>query len=426
MEWKRFVPKPVRENPWAIFGWGAVIVLWTVTGLPQDIQDRWAALRWTSEQPVIGPFVGAFSLSGEWWQILIWIGAPTVWIFAAWRILRRSPRHVHHKQLEGQIALTGILGTVKNPTRFQIDANVEPHERYGASKDGAAFYVRLHVKPTSGLAHAGVRGRLLTIIPLDTSPGAKDLTHGLKAGNLQWESNAGGGEVATVPTGGAHLDVLAFENNDHRGVVVYADDRFRQDGHVLLAASDWELTIEVFADDGASSVVTLHLCRGTVEANSGIINASREGTLYGPLVSVKSGLSPKTTAVIPAEAAPRPQAAPRAFQTTPDEEITYVPSCSVLGMEASLSLFKLDAGHLILMGWAVRCVVTDPTGYTLVKENMFASSNPILFRYPDDFSPAHSPVPGNYTVIWFANNSLAVSALGGPMHRIAATKFRLG
>jgi len=74
--------------------------------------------------------------------------------------------------------------------------------------------------------------------------------------------------------------VLAFENNDQAGIVVYGNDLFRGKYQVLLdAAEAWEVRIEIFAVSGQHLTCCFRIRRGrrTVFAD-----ASPRGTLYQP------------------------------------------------------------------------------------------------------------------------------------------------
>ena len=142
---------------------------------------------------------------------------------------------------------------------------------------GAAAYVVLRIVGEASNA----RGRLVSIAPtsdvaaISTMPSLQ-----YPPGLLEWSSRYGGGEVATFASE-CELDVLAFENNDDAGTIVYLTESFRKNALLLDAAEAWKISIEVFAESGGRCNCQFRIRRGksTVFAAS-----SPRGTLYQPII----------------------------------------------------------------------------------------------------------------------------------------------
>jgi hypothetical protein len=224
--------------------------------------------------------------SVSWWlEVLVTVGA--VGIAAALGFITREwPAAVLAVAaflllLEAIKLQARLDNTARSP--FDCNPEVRAEHYYGPKRDEKAFYVRLRVRTTDGTARLDVEGRLVSAQPTD--PGFAAAVAPKDGGLLRWgATQAGAATRALVGPNGASLDVIAFENNDRRGAIVYEDVRFR-DPDVLLEPCAWDFVVEINAPDGATAVCGFAVALGTEEFNSGVIRASREGMLYGPTVT---------------------------------------------------------------------------------------------------------------------------------------------
>ena len=177
----------------------------------------------------------------------------------------------------------GLLADVLKRPAFLITPDVDRDLTYGQANDQSAFYVRLHIRPTFGGVIPNVRGRLVKIEPLSPPQGIEGAMHSLKPGQLQWDSRSGGKTVVVLPPSRAYLDLLALENKDRYGLIIYATDQFRTDAELPLDICSWAMTIEVYSESETESY-RLEIKRGDSAQNTGVIPASPEGTLYGPIL----------------------------------------------------------------------------------------------------------------------------------------------
>jgi hypothetical protein len=156
---------------------------------------------------------------------------------------------------------------------------------YGPRHEVAA-YVNLKVVNRGDALVNNARGRLMSVEPssdqavIATIPSLR-----FPPGLLQWSARYGGGEVASFASE-CDLDVLAFENNDQIGVLVYANERIRGKHELILdAAESWNIAIEVFAESGHKAICRFRIKRGKERV---FAHASPRGTLYEPDLEVVS------------------------------------------------------------------------------------------------------------------------------------------
>ena len=178
---------------------------------------------------------------------------------------------------------------------IELAPRVEKTDQYGPNRDQTAFYVQVHASARGDGVCPSTRGRLVSLVPLSDDPHIRDHWD-VKAGPLQWSSrewappNDGGGTV-TLTRAGADLDVLALENCDSWGRVVYLNPAWREHGDPIhLDVAPWRATIEVASDSGSIRQCVFDIHRGDrTSRNPLVIPSSPGGTLYGPRVEPVDG-----------------------------------------------------------------------------------------------------------------------------------------